>query len=69
MKQLLLVFLLCIGISFTAKSQTLPLNKQQTLDYLNREYAKINVKYFKKLILDSKVLIFEYKDDRIRRVN
>ncbi len=35
MKKLLLAFAICISTSFIAKAQTPPLNRQQTLDYIN----------------------------------
>ena len=40
MKKLIFAFIICIATSFDASAQTPPLNKQQTLDYINNLFKK-----------------------------
>lgn len=64
MKNSLLTFIICIATPFVAKAQTAPLNKQQTVDYINNlfkkasNYADITMGY----TLEKKVLVLTYKN-------
>lgn len=60
MKKLFLALVICLATSFAANAQTTPLNKQQTLDYLNKQYRKFNDN-FDSLFLDNKVLVQSFK--------
>jgi len=63
LKKLLLVFTICIATSFVASAQIPPLNKQQTVDYINdlfkkaSDYADIITGY----TLENKVLVCTYR--------
>lgn len=70
MKKLLLASIICIATTFVAKAQAPPLNKQQTLDFINElfkkasDYANITVGY----TLEKKVLVLTYRNgDKYRQ--
>jgi len=70
LKKLLLASIICIATTFVAKAQAPPLNKQQTLDFINElfkkasDYANITVGY----TLEKKVLVLTYRNgDKYRQ--
>jgi len=73
MKKIFLAFLVLFSVAYTAKAQTPPLNKQETLDYISKIYKSTHLRptqpqwKVEKVHVDAKVLIITYIDGTLER--